>query len=119
MTTAVMPLPTPLLALLLALPALDPPDFPWLAPPELLVVIGLGGGAAAADAAALAAAGADAGWPCAFCTRLRKCDPPALAGGGAGGGGGSTGRAMAGNAVIMVLSSAVLSASRVPAKNLT
>jgi hypothetical protein len=56
-------------------------------------------------------------WP--FWTRLKNCVPPApvLCGGGVGAGAGSTGRAMAGNAVILILSSEGWSASHVPNAN--
>jgi hypothetical protein len=53
-------------------------------------------------------------WP--FCTRLKNCAPPLLSDAREGGGGGSAGRAMAGTAVMVVLSSLPWSASDVPAR---
>jgi hypothetical protein len=66
-------------------------------------------GAVVVDAAPLAAAGvagaAAGGWLGAFCTRLRNCDPLPLAGAWGGDGGVGSGRAVTGNAVMLILSS--------------
>ena len=123
-TTAVV-VPAPLLPLadLLWLWPLEFPLLPVLEP--FAPVIGpwaldaLVGEAALAAGADVAAAPADVEFWL-FCTRLKKCVPPAssvLSVAWEGGGVGLTGRAMAGNAVMMVLSSEAGSASRVPADN--